>query len=317
MALPSSGPITMAQIAAEIGISASGLSLNDSRVRQLAGRPSGGISFSDLLGKAWAYLNSIYCDSVAISNGEAARFRLLSVDSNTSWTATCFLRAQRAVRLRGSGTNQWDMSPTRYDDGNCYGDVTIRVTGAGKTIDWNFPRYYVASFSVSCFTEDCLVLMADGSLKRIDAVVEGDFVRTAVGVSRVSGVDKPILGQRTLYGFKGGMKTSGEHSIWSRDAQGNQWWVTHDMEQWLREAASGQGPNFDQRPYDLTGGNVLWDYATVDGWSTEAALPVPAAPDTQLYHLLLDTGGSYFVNGYLVSSMADSGGVDWHNFKLE
>lgn len=43
----------MAQVAAEIGISASGLSLNDSRVRQLAGRPSGAISFADLRGKSW------------------------------------------------------------------------------------------------------------------------------------------------------------------------------------------------------------------------------------------------------------------------
>ena len=75
MALPSSGPITMAMVAAELGISAAGLSLDDSRVRQLAGKPSGTISFSDLLGKssvvaptitrgthsgAYSYSNGIY-----------------------------------------------------------------------------------------------------------------------------------------------------------------------------------------------------------------------------------------------------------------
>lgn len=53
MALPSSGAITMAMVAAEIGISASGLSLNDSRVRELAKRPSGAIGFNHLYGKAW------------------------------------------------------------------------------------------------------------------------------------------------------------------------------------------------------------------------------------------------------------------------
>lgn len=53
MTLPSSGPITMAQVAAELGISASGLSLDDSRVRTLAARPAGAISFADLLGKSW------------------------------------------------------------------------------------------------------------------------------------------------------------------------------------------------------------------------------------------------------------------------
>ena len=43
MALPSSGSISMAQVAAELGISATGLSFNDSRVRALAGVPSGAI----------------------------------------------------------------------------------------------------------------------------------------------------------------------------------------------------------------------------------------------------------------------------------
>lgn len=65
MALPNSGPITMAMIAAEIGISASGLSLNDSRVRQLAGKPSGTISFSDLLGKSATWKGSITVGQIA------------------------------------------------------------------------------------------------------------------------------------------------------------------------------------------------------------------------------------------------------------
>ena len=52
MALPSSGSLSMSQIAAELNISATGLSLNDSRVRQLAGKASGAISFADLRGKS-------------------------------------------------------------------------------------------------------------------------------------------------------------------------------------------------------------------------------------------------------------------------
>lgn len=51
MALPSSPPITMAQVAAELGVSLP-LSLGDSRVRTLAGKPSGNISMLDLLGKS-------------------------------------------------------------------------------------------------------------------------------------------------------------------------------------------------------------------------------------------------------------------------
>lgn len=52
MALPSSGTITMAMIATELGISPTGLSLNDSRVRTLAGVPSGAISMANLYGKS-------------------------------------------------------------------------------------------------------------------------------------------------------------------------------------------------------------------------------------------------------------------------
>ena len=51
MALPASGSIQMAQVAAELGISSTGLSFNDSRVRTLAGVPSGAISMAILRGK--------------------------------------------------------------------------------------------------------------------------------------------------------------------------------------------------------------------------------------------------------------------------
>lgn len=52
MTLPTTGPISMAMVASELGISATGLSLNDSRVRNLAGIPSGSISFANLRGKS-------------------------------------------------------------------------------------------------------------------------------------------------------------------------------------------------------------------------------------------------------------------------
>lgn len=55
MALPASGAISMSQVAVELGLPANtNLSLNDSRVRNLAGKPSGIISMSDLHGKSSA-----------------------------------------------------------------------------------------------------------------------------------------------------------------------------------------------------------------------------------------------------------------------
>jgi hypothetical protein len=53
MTLPASGSITLGQVAAELGISLP-LSLGDSRVRTLAGVPSGPISLGQLRGKSAA-----------------------------------------------------------------------------------------------------------------------------------------------------------------------------------------------------------------------------------------------------------------------
>lgn len=51
MTLPASGPMTMGQIAFEVNVSSTGLSLNHSWVRTLAGLLSGPIGFANLQGK--------------------------------------------------------------------------------------------------------------------------------------------------------------------------------------------------------------------------------------------------------------------------
>lgn len=53
MPLPSSGPLSLSQVNVELGkASTAPVSLNDADVRTLAGKPSGAISFADLLGKS-------------------------------------------------------------------------------------------------------------------------------------------------------------------------------------------------------------------------------------------------------------------------
>lgn len=52
MTTPSSPPISLKDVATELGIGSAGLSLSDSRVRALAGVPEGPISLHALLGKS-------------------------------------------------------------------------------------------------------------------------------------------------------------------------------------------------------------------------------------------------------------------------
>lgn len=54
MTLPASGAISLSMIATELGLAATGLNLNDSRVRSLAGKPTGAVSFSDFYGKTYS-----------------------------------------------------------------------------------------------------------------------------------------------------------------------------------------------------------------------------------------------------------------------
>lgn len=79
MALPSSGTITMAMIATELGISPTGLSLNDSRVRTLAGRPSGAISMADLRGK-----QNVFSATMTVGIEGSARYGGYSSDASSS-----------------------------------------------------------------------------------------------------------------------------------------------------------------------------------------------------------------------------------------
>ena len=74
MTLPTSGTITMAQVAAELGESTTDINLNKASVRALAGVPSGAISMSDLYGKSSlaAYINEASFSGSATDFGGGA-----------------------------------------------------------------------------------------------------------------------------------------------------------------------------------------------------------------------------------------------------
>ncbi len=90
MTLPTTGPITLGMVAAELGIGLP-LSLGDARVRALAGKPSGPISLGDLRGKSATPPFSLTGNSA--SNSADTRF--------SDGTVGC---APAVTRVGGTGT---------------------------------------------------------------------------------------------------------------------------------------------------------------------------------------------------------------------
>jgi hypothetical protein len=166
----------------------------------------------------------------------------------------------------------------------------------------------------SCFTAGTQVLMADGSVRPIEAVRPGERVRGRDGsVNGVTGVERVRLGDRLLYGFDGGPPfVTAEHPFLT--AQG---WKAIDPRSTRRESphlavgalAPGDRLAVAAVPAALAAETasgalaVRYAPAPLPRYGFRAAVritAVRAAPGTVLYNLLLDGDHSYIANGYVV-----------------
>ena len=161
--------------------------------------------------------------------------------------------------------------------------------------------------------------MSDGVEKPIEDIAIGEFVVTPLGPSRVRELDRPILGVRPLYQMQSGRQllASPEHSIWGRNPETREeWWTTRDIDQWRYEAKTGVGSNYSPDPVDLQNREGSeWEFATVEGWNKTAWRRVDAPEVLQLYDLVLDAGGAYFADGYLVKALYDTPTDNWNRYK--
>ncbi|MCC6791137.1 MAG: hypothetical protein IT336_05605 [Thermomicrobiales bacterium] len=163
----------------------------------------------------------------------------------------------------------------------------------------------------SCFVAGTRVAMADGTSRPIELVGFGDLVLGANGaVSRVIGVETPLLGSRKLYSLNGSEPfVTAEHPFMTADG-----WKSIDP-----------AATFDEQPdlpvERLRVGDSLIELTellvpAVVGVMLEPAGiqtrrvalssidPTTAAPSTQLYNLLLDGDHTYFANELLVHNKA-------------
>lgn len=133
MTLPASFPLSMSQVATELGISLP-LSLEDSRVLALAGKTGAPISFSDLLGKTGRFDGSVLCQgdsspgyfinlaSAPFFGGGLAELAVneagggltfLSIGGSATWTGNILVQNNTtgaSVALPNAGGGDWQIA---------------------------------------------------------------------------------------------------------------------------------------------------------------------------------------------------------------
>lgn len=105
MTLPASGTITLGQVAAELGIGLP-LELGDSRVRALAGVPSGPISLSNLYGKTAGGGSPPASSPLTVQTQDGQGF---ADSSGSSGTVQCFVSAT-VTGGTGAITHLWEFT---------------------------------------------------------------------------------------------------------------------------------------------------------------------------------------------------------------
>jgi len=144
---------------------------------------------------------------------------------------------------------------------------------------------------LSCFDPNALVLMADGSFKKISHVVVGDRVMGQNGkANTVIGVEMPYLGRRTMYGINGGPAfVSGEHRLLT-----SRGWAVFDPTDPSVEKAS------DERLDKITVGTEM---IRVDGTKEVVSIETESRPyHYAIYNLIVDGDRTYIVEGYVTNN---------------
>lgn len=171
--------------------------------------------------------------------------------------------------------------------------------------------YYANGFlahNKSCFVAGALVAMADGSFKKIEDIVPGDYVQGRYGeANAVLALDRVTLGQRPLYQINGHHYTTDEHPHWTARGPAalnpssleGDWGHKHPIilqsgKTVYRENIGLTRPVQTMRKTDLlVGMNRMHTIDRIE--------KMTAQPSLQLYNLVLGGSHTYFIDGYLVT----------------
>jgi len=171
---------------------------------------------------------------------------------------------------------------------------------------------------VTCFLGDQMVQMANGSLTRIDCVIPGDKVKGRWGVNTVRGIEKPRLGQRSMYLVNDEFYNTGDHPMWTMEGFGvidPEYFKEHTFECWCKiygeheEWQECYRPMKPENAIQVIEGTMA---ATVSGFTrVETVVAEEMDPATQLYSLALDGDRTMYIDGYCVSGWADHRKFDY------
>lgn len=198
---------------------------------------------------------------------------------------------------------------------SCSGTCTGDCTGcSGCSGDGN-----------SCFIAGTKVLMADRTMKNIEAVRIGEQIIGIDGKAHnVIALYPTRLGERSLLKFTdNSLSWSEEHPLWVRHEDGSQYWGVWGAGAYLREMRipnpklPPECRDFGLKkrlPDTLFFNNV--EYAHVDGWKwKEVMIDRTATSDTVLYDLVTDGPGTMIVNGFVASAFATDKHFDFEEVR--
>lgn len=177
-----------------------------------------------------------------------------------------------------------------------------------------------------CFPSGNKVLMEDRTWKDIETIEEGERV---VGIDgEINTVISPyhttLKNDRSILTFSDkSLYWCCEHLLWTRNPVGEEYWGTHDYNQYLAEKhpytlANGQVIDYDgltkKEPFILP--KSSYDYAHIDGWKKQTVMVDRTFGDETPVHSLALTGShTFIVNGYVVAGFVSDHDYDFSKIK--
>jgi hypothetical protein len=189
-------------------------------------------------------------------------------------------------------------------------------TANGFTTSGWYDIYYSSWKPMSCFITGSMILMSDYTLRPIEELTAGDKIIGKDGsVNTVRFKYESILGnKRSVFTFADkSLFWSGEHPLWIRTLDGEEYFGVYDYNQYARERNEELiDPNTYEKivhrgltkkdPIVITSPVF---FCTLEGWRLDDAfIDKSFSADTKIYSLYTDGSHTMYVNGYLASAFA-------------